>query len=126
MSIEKRIEALEAAHARSADTSSGAGEHLGFDFAKRALDALARIRRAPIDAEWWRYRVEKLEGESPVTVAAHVAALAALDHPDEEAAREILADLERERGLDPDRHEKLISGFAVLVGRARQRDEDGV
>jgi hypothetical protein len=57
--------------------------------------------------------VEKRRGESPVTVAAHVAAFADLGHEDE--AREILADLERERGLDPSLQEGLIEAFAALA-----------
>ena len=118
-SIERRIEALEAAHAGPA-ASGGGREKLAGVFSRRALDAMASIRRAPIDEEPWRYNVEKLRGESPVTVAAHVAALAGLGHEDEEEAREILAGMEAERGLDPRRHERLLEVFARIVEGARR------
>ena len=117
--IERRIEALEAQFAASSEAAASTGERerLLKKFAYRALDAMARIRRAPIDEEPYRYSVEKLRGESPVTVAAHVAALAHLEHEDEAAARAILEEKARERDLSPARHEKLIDAFAVLVRR---------
>jgi hypothetical protein len=64
-----------------------------------ALDAMAHIRRAPIDREEWRYEVEKLKDRGPFAIACHVAALAHLEHPDEERAREILEEVEAERGI---------------------------
>jgi hypothetical protein len=118
-SIERRIEVLEAAYAGPAASGTGEREKLVSDFARRALDAMASIRRAPIDAERWRYGVEKLRGESPMTVLAHVAALSALEHEDEEEARELLAGMERERGLDRARHERLLEVFARIVEGAR-------
>jgi hypothetical protein len=116
-SLEKRIEALEAQFASSSEAAASTGERerLVRVFAGRALDAMARIRRAPIDEEPYRYHVEKLRGESPVTVAAHVAALAHLEHEDEAAAREILAEKVKKRDLNPAPLEKLIDAFAVLV-----------
>jgi hypothetical protein len=60
-------------------------------FLARVLDAMAHVRRAPIDAERWRYTLEGLRDEAPASVAASVAALASLRHPDEDGAREILA-----------------------------------
>ncbi len=125
-SIEKRIEALEAAFGAKDAPDTGERERLVDAFSRRALEAMASIRRAPIDEEPYRYNVEKLRGESPVTVAAHVAALAALEHEDEDEAREILADLERERDLDPARHERLLEVFARITEAARLRREDAV
>ena len=119
--VEKRIAALEVVYAASsseAAASAGERERLVSDFAGRTLDAMASIRRAPIDAEPYRYHVEKLRRESPMTVTAYVAALAHLGHLDEDEARAILADLERERDLDPALHQKLIDLFAVLVRRS--------
>jgi hypothetical protein len=117
--LEKRIADLEAQFAASSEAvaSTGERERLLEKFVHRALDAMASIRRAPIDAEPYRYSVEKLRGESPVTVAAHVAALAHLEHEDEAAARAILEEKARERDLSPARHEQLIDLFAVLVRR---------
>lgn len=115
-SIERRIEALEASFAGSASPGgAGARERLVEDFARRTLDAMAHVRRGPVDAPPWAYDVEGLRAESPVTVAAYVAALAALGHEDEGEAREILEDLESSRGLDPARHGALIDAFAGLV-----------
>jgi hypothetical protein len=45
-----------------------------------------------VDAERWRYTLDGLRGEAPVTVAAYVAALTNLRHPDEAGARGILAE----------------------------------
>ena len=71
-------------------------------------DALGRIhtrrrvkpysQRAPIDRPEWRYEVEKLKDREPFAIAYHVAALAHLEHSDEERAREILEEVEAERG----------------------------
>lgn len=112
----RRLEALEAAYA-GVSTGENVRERLVSDFARRALEAIAHIRRAPIDDERWRYEVEKLRGESPMTVLAHVAALRALGHEDEGEAREILAQLQRERDLDRGRHEGLLEAFAALACR---------
>jgi hypothetical protein len=112
-SLERRIEALERAYAGPAARGTGEREKLVGVFCRRALDAMASIRRAPIDEERYRYSVEKLRGEAPVTVLAHVAALAHLGHEDE--AREILEDLEQDRDLDPARHERLLEVFARIV-----------
>jgi hypothetical protein len=96
-------------------------EKLVGEFYRRALETLAHIRRAPIDEERWRYRVEKLWGEAPVTVLAHVAALSALGHEDEDEAREILAVMEQGRDLDRGRHEALLEAFAWIVEASNSR-----
>ncbi len=126
--IEKRIEALEAAFAQKppADSAAGARERLVREFNSRALNAMASIKRAPINPEQYRYSIEKLRGASPIVVAAHVAVLAALEHEDEDEARVILADLERERDLDPALHEKLLEMIARLTEAAHKSREDAV
>jgi hypothetical protein len=113
---------LEATYAAPAASGTGGQERAVSEFARRALDALAHIRRAPIDEERWRYSVEKLRGESPVTVLAHIAALRALGHEDEGEARKILAGLEAERDLDRGRHERLLEAFARIAEGARRRE----
>ncbi len=120
MSIERRIEALEAAFGAKDAADTGARVKLVGDFERRALEAMARIKRGDLNPEQYRYSIEKLRGESPVTVVAHVAALAALEHEDEDEAREILADLERERDLDPALNEKLLEMFADIMRLARR------
>ncbi|GEM_PF-2671670 len=125
-SIEKRISDLEAAHARaSAPADHSRKERLIDDFIGRTLDAMASIKRAPIDHENVRYTCARLRGLGPLPVATHVAALAALGHEDEDEAREILARKAEERGVRLETMEKLIDGFAAFVEMARQRREEG-
>ena len=81
---------------------------------------MAHVRRAPIDAERWRYSLEGLRDESPVTVAAHVAALATLRHPDEGGAREILAE-RAEEGTLPE----LVGAFARFVDNRTNTPDGG-
>ncbi len=120
MSIARRIEALEAAFALTQQADTGERERLVSAFERRALEAMASVKRGDLDPEPYRYNVEKLRGESPMTVTAYVAALCALEHEDEDEAREILADLERERDLDPTPLEKLLEMFADLMRLARR------
>ena len=63
------------------------------------LDAMVHIRRAPIDRPEWGYEIENLRDLEPFSIACHVAALVDLKHPDEERAREILEEVEAERGI---------------------------
>lgn len=128
-SIEKRISELEAAHARASASEAAADhsrkERVIDDFIGRTLDAMASIKRAPIDHENVRYTCARLRGLGPLPIATHVAALAALAHEDEDEAREILARKAEERGVRLETMEKLIDGFAAFVEMARQRREDG-
>ena len=115
--IEKRIADLEAVFAgatRDPQARAVERERLVSDFAGRTLDAMASIRRAPIDPESYRYSLKKIGGEGPMTIAAHVAALAHLEHEDETAARAILGEKVKKRGLNLAPFEKLIDAFAVL------------
>lgn len=75
---------------------------------QKAIDALARIKRAPIDEERWRYDVEELRSESPVDAAAYVAALACLKHEDEDEARAIFEARLEERNADGATLKKLV------------------
>ena len=94
MSIRGRLEKLEGLVAEQRELGTGGAKgRLLEDFFRRALDAVAHVRRAPIDAERWRYTLEGLRDEAPVTVAAYVAALTNLRHPDEAGARGLLAEL---------------------------------
>jgi hypothetical protein len=117
-SIERRLKALETRLQPEAPAGSEERERIISEFMRRALDAMARIKRAPIDAEPYRYSVEKLQGESAVTVAAYVAALARLEHEDEDEAREVLARLVEQREIDPTTLEKLIGMFVGLPREA--------
>ena len=94
MSVRRRLEKLEGLLAEQRELRTGGAKgRLLEDFFRRALDAVAHVRRAPVDAERWRYTLEGLRNEAPVTVAAYAAALANLRHPDEAGARGILAGL---------------------------------
>lgn len=95
--VRGRLEKLEGLVAEQRELRTGGAKgRLLEDFFRRSLDAMAHVRRADVDAERWRYSLEKLGDEAPATVAAYVAALATLRHPDEGGAREILAGLEDE------------------------------
>jgi hypothetical protein len=86
--IYSRLERLEASPVLTARHGGDtARERLLSDFIVRALDAMAHVRRASIDDPRWRYTLEGLRDESPFTLAAYVAALTALRHPDEGARR---------------------------------------
>lgn len=87
-----RLERLEDLVAQMPKAREGSPDFLPVDFFGRTLDAIAHVRRAPIDAERWRYTLDGLRHEAPATVAAYVAAHASLGHPDEGGAREILAE----------------------------------
>ena len=95
------------------------------EFLGQALDALAHVRRSSIDAERWRYSVEKLRAESPATVAAYVCALRERGHEDEARARDILEERATDENVDLAALEKLMDAYAALASRARaSRVED--
>jgi hypothetical protein len=102
-----------------------AGDANRRQFLWRALDAMARVKRSSIDPERWRYGVEKLRQESPVTVAAYVCVLRDQAHEDEARAREILEQRARDESADPDELEKLMDAFAALATRARAEHRYG-
>ena|SRR3712207_1888636 len=85
----------------------------------QTLDAMAHIRRAPIDRPEWRYEVEKLKDRGPFAIACHVAALAHLEHSDEERAREILEEVEAERGIEDSPLWAMI--YSLVDGLNRMR-----
>ncbi len=120
-SIERRIEALEALYHTSTAPEGGAHRRELVSRAwRQTLDAMARIRRAPIDPPHLRYEVSKLRGESPFTIACHVAALAHLGHEDEEEARRILEEVEDGRGLDGESLHRVADGMVEALDRMRE------
>ena len=74
---------------------------------------MARIRREGFDKPPWGYAVEKLRDLEAWGVAAHVAALAKLEHPDEDEAREILD--EALEGQDHTELRRLMEIFAAEI-----------
>lgn len=108
-SIERRIEAPEDRTAKlgsQEEEGTETRDRLVRKFMQKAIDALARIKRAPIDEERWRYDVEELRSESPVDAAAYVAALACLKHEDE--ARAIFEARLKVRNADGATLKKLV------------------
>jgi hypothetical protein len=103
-SLDRRLEALEKLYAKSTAEEHTVAERGRKELVSKAmaqtLDAMAHIKRAPIDRPEWRYEVEKLKDLKPFTIACHVAALAHLEHPDVQRAREILEEVEAERGIE--------------------------
>jgi uncharacterized protein YhdP len=95
------------------------------EFLRRALDAMAHVKRSSIDPEQWRYSVEKLRQESPATVAAYVSVLRDQEHQDEARAREILEQRRRDENVDLAALEKLMEAFAALASRARAEHRYG-
>jgi hypothetical protein len=122
--IYSRLEKLEASAVLAArrNAPTAARERLLWDFTVRALDAMAHVRRAPIDDLRWRYTLDGLRDESPFTLAAYVAALTALRHPDEGEARELLGTVAVEREVDAQALWRCVDSFAQF---AKMRREGG-
>jgi hypothetical protein len=119
-SVERRIENLEQLVRPPEEAGEVHRRELVREFLRRALDALAHVKRSSIDPERWRYSVEKLRDESPITVAAYVCALRERGHEDEARAGEILQEKVSEaEDVDPAALEKLMDAFAALASRAR-------
>ena len=121
-SLEKRLEVLEESYRTSeagqrATTASREREELRRKVWSSTLNAVAWIRRAPVDSPQWRYEVGKLRDKSPFAIATHVAALATLEHPDEDEARRILAEVEAERGIEDSPLWKMIEGVIAAMER---------
>jgi len=95
------------------------------EFLRRALDAMAHVKRSSIDPEQWRYSVEKVREESPATVAAYVCVLRDQNHEDEVRAREILEQRAKDESVDLASLEKLMDAFAALSSRARAEHRYG-
>jgi hypothetical protein len=120
--LEDRIKRLEAAlTSPQREEDTGAGERLLREFMRRTLDAVAHIKRAPIDPPRWRYEVSHLREESPITVAAYVAALACGEHDDEGEARDILWEIQNDRGTDPDTLRRLIDAAMSIKEHVEER-----
>ena len=119
-SLEQRIETLARLIHPPEETGDAHRRQLVSEFTRRVLDAMASIRRSPIDPEQYRYSVEKLRQESPATVAAYVCALAHLEHEDEAEAREILGERTGDENVGLATVEKLVDTF----GDGRKRCPD--
>jgi hypothetical protein len=87
------------------------------------LNALVHLRRASVDEEPWRYEVEKLKDRGPFAIACYVAALAHLEHPDEERAREILEEVEAERGIEDSPLWAMIDSLVDSLNRMQEEVE---
>lgn len=122
-SLAQRIAALEASVAADAGGGGGEAGRLRRKFMQGALDAMALVKRTPIDRPPWRYDIEKLHDLGPFAVATYVAALTALEHEDEDEAREILAELVEARGIDPVPLEALIDLFIGVMTETKLRRE---
>jgi hypothetical protein len=124
-SLEKRLEALEESYRTSeagqrAATATREREELRRKVWSSTLNAVAWIRRAPVDSPQWGYEVGKLRDESPFAIATHVAALATLEHPDEDEARRILAEVEAERGIEDSPLWEMIESVVAAMDRMRE------
>lgn len=98
-------------------------EELEREAINRTLDAMAHIRRAPIDNPRWRFDVEKLREESLFTIACYIAALSHNEHPDEERAREILEEEEAEREVEDTPLWTIISELERIFTQMREENE---
>ena len=119
MSIERRIQDLERLVRPSEEAVDAHRRQLVREFLRQALDALAHVKRSPIDPEQWRYSVERLRDESPATVAAYLCVLRELGHEDETRARDILEERATDENANLAALEKLMDAYADLASRAR-------
>jgi hypothetical protein len=124
-SLDKRIELLEQ-RIRPLEEASDANrrQHV-HEFLRRALDAMAHVKRSSIDLEQWRYSVEKLRQQSPATVGAYVCVLRDQEHQDEARAREILEQRAEDESVEMTDLEMLMEAFAALASRAQAGHRDG-
>ncbi len=120
-SVGRRIEDLERSFAQSVKTGGGAGyaAALSKRFVVDSLNAMAHIRRAPLDGPIWRYDVEKLRGRGTFSAAVYVAALRVLEHPDEAEAFDIFVEKRDPRDAVP--FEKLIDLVVDIAAQSRVR-----
>jgi hypothetical protein len=122
MSIERRIENLERLVSSPEKAGDAHRRETVREFLRRALHALAHVKRSSIDPEKWRYSVEKLSEESPATVAAYVCVLREQGHEDEARARELLEEKVGEaKGVDLPALEMMMDAFAALASQARAK-----
>jgi hypothetical protein len=82
---------------------------------------MAHVRRASIDDPRWRYTLEGLRDESPMNLAAYVAALTALRHPDEGEARELLGTVAVQREVDARELWEYVDSFSQFASFARSK-----
>lgn len=114
--IEKRLDDLERQFASEEETSLKEKRRRAFMSA--ALKAVAHVRREEIDSPPWGYTVAMVRDLEAWDVAAYVAALTTLEHPDEDEAREILD--EALEGQDDAELRRLIEIFVDIPRRRAQ------
>jgi hypothetical protein len=123
-SVDRRIEELERSFAESPQFGGGGGGYvaaLSKRFVVDSLNAMAHIRRAPLDGPIWRYDVEKLRGRGTFSAAVYVAALRVLEHPDEAEAFDIFVEKRDPRDAVP--FEKLIDLVVAIAAQSRLRHQ---
>ncbi len=84
---------------------------------------MANIKRAPINRPDLLYEFEKLKDRGPFAIACYVAALAHTQHPDEERGREILKEVEAERGIEESPLWAMIDSLVDGLNRMREGEE---
>jgi hypothetical protein len=89
-----------------------------------ALDAMAHIKRAPIDQPPWGYDLDKLRDMEPFGVAAYVAALTIMEHEDETEAREILEEALDDRDHEAGLYAELTDHLLALSAQVQQDVEE--
>jgi hypothetical protein len=120
-SLERRIEHLEGRLGTKEAASNDGRQKLVSEVWRQTLDAMARIRRAPIDDERVRYEIGRLRDKNPMVIACHIIALAHLGHEDEEEARRILAEVEAEREIEESPLWEMIDRMVAALGRMREQ-----
>ena len=125
--LDRRIEALERLYANSAAEERTAADESRKELINKAihgaLDAMAHIKRAPIDEPPWRYEVEKLREKEPFTIACYVATLAHTEHPDEERAREVLKEVVAQRKIEGAPLWAMIDSLKATLDQMREERE---
>jgi hypothetical protein len=131
-SLDRRVEALERLyHSSTDDEEHSVAERSREELSRKAwvgtLDAIAHIRRAPIDKpSAWRYEVESLKDKGAFAIACYVAALTDLGHPDEERAREILEESDHaEQESEGLPLWAMIDDLVAMMGQIREERERG-
>jgi len=119
---ERRLKELEEKRARRRESAEGQHPNSSQraelrEFTSGMLGSMARIRRAPIDPEETRYRVQDLYTLEPWLLAMYVCALSLLQHEDEYEARLRLTEL---CGDDT----SLFALVEGLLERLRERREE--
>jgi hypothetical protein len=130
-SLDRRIQQLEELYASNTAEERSAADRGREKLVSKAmhgtLDAMAHLRRAPIDREPWRYEIEGLPDKGAVAIAYYVAALTHMGHPDAGRAREILEEAVAEREIEGAplwaMVDSLVDGFNRMRGEVEGRGD---